>query len=126
MPLHKLLGKSLARLKPRRRLRRPEDTKAPCLQRIHDTERKWKLRPHNRQRRPLRLNQAHHLIDTLEIDRNTARHLRNSPIARRANQLRNARTALRRPGKGVLAATRSKDQYFHWFSSLPRTGPRTN
>src|SRR6266567_7378542 len=117
VPLQKALGEPLAGLQHGRRPRRTKYPETALAQRVHDTQRQWESRPHNRQFGLLCLHHLDHRIHIRQVRRNASRNLRHPPVARSAHYLRHSLAAFYRPCQRMLAATRSKDQDFHSIAS---------
>ena len=117
-----LLVSSIAAARVGPKTRRPRS-----LKRVHNAQRKRQLRAHDGQIGLLRLGQADHGAEVLEIDRDAAGNLRHAAIARRTNHFSHARAALHRPGQRVFAAPGTKDQDFHLIfpSRLTRPARKT-
>ena len=122
MALQETLGEALARFEHGRGARGTKDAQAALAERVDDAEGERQLGTDDGEVGLLGFGQADHGVEVFEIDGNAAGHLGHAAVARRANDLRDARAARDRPGQRMLAASRTKDQDFH--CSPPFLGTR--
>src|SRR5208283_4623495 len=87
------------------------------LKRVHAAQRERQLGTDDGQAGPLSLDEMDHGVKALQVARDAADRLRHAAVAGRADDFSNARTALDRPGKRMLAPTGTKDQDFHKVST---------
>ena len=116
--MQELLGEAFAGLEHGGGARGAKDAQAALLERVDNAERERQLRPDDGEAGLLGLGQADHRGEVFEVDWNAARDLRHAAVARRANNLSDARAARNRPGQRVFAAPGTKDQDFHWYCTF--------
>ncbi len=90
MALQKLLGKALARLQLRRRLRRPKGRPSAASEFIHHAQGARQFRPHHGQIRLEPRRQRRNRLQALQVGRQTLRLICDAAVSGRAVELRNA------------------------------------
>src|SRR5579864_2364268 len=113
MPLHELLGKTLAGFKLCRSLRGAEDAQPAPGELIHNPQRQRQLRTHNGDVRLLLVGNPQQTLDVSRVAGQTDGFLADSSIARHTQHLRDTLRLAQPPYQRVFPSTVTDYQDFH-------------